>query len=114
VTASLDTIFEAHDWTFEGRAGQVVTLRCTAAAGAETDPRINLLAPDGSWLIADDDGGEGLNSLIANFELPADGTYTVKVDVFEPGEYVLAFEDSAMVQPQEAQFVGVMLTTMPS
>jgi tetratricopeptide (TPR) repeat protein len=96
VTASLDTIFEAHDWTFEGQAGQVITLRCTAAPGAETDPRINLLAPDGSWLIADDDGGEGLSSRISDFELPVDGTYTVKVDVFELGEYVLVLESRAM------------------
>jgi serine/threonine-protein kinase len=103
-SASLNTIFEAHDWSFEGQAGQVVTISATAAPGAETDPRINLLAPDGSWLIADDDGGDGLNSLIANFELPVDGTYTVKVDVFELGEYVLVLESSAIAWPLERGF----------
>jgi serine/threonine-protein kinase len=109
MSASLDTVLEAHDWTFEGQAGQVVTLRCTAAPGAETDPRINLLAPDGSWLSADDDGGEGLSSLIANFELPMDGIYTVKVDVFEIGEYVLVLESSAISQPQQEHSMAALL-----
>jgi hypothetical protein len=91
-SATLDTIFEAHDWTFEGEAGQVVTISVAAAAGSEVDPRINLLGPDGEWLAANDDGGSGTDALIEGYTLPANGTYTIKVDVFEGGEYVLTVE----------------------
>jgi hypothetical protein len=92
VDGDLDTIFEADDWTFQGRAGQTVTIRCNAAVGSTTDPRINLLGPDGSFLAADDDGGTNYNAILRNITLPTDGEYTIKVDVFETGRYVLRLE----------------------
>lgn len=100
VQATLDTQAAAHDWSFAGRAGQVITIRCTAAPGNETDPRMNLLAPDGTWLIANDDGGEGLNAVVADFALPADGTYTIKIDVFTTGPYVLSVESAEAAASQ--------------
>lgn len=78
-----------HEWTFEGSAGQIITIRCDAPPGSATDPRVNLFGPAGNWLIADDDGGDGLNALIANFRLPSTGTYTIKIDFFTLGDYVL-------------------------
>jgi hypothetical protein len=91
-SATLDTIFEAHDWTFEGESGQVVTISAAAAAGSSVDPRLNLLGPDGEWLTANDDGGSGTDALIEGYTLPASGTYTIKIDVFEGGEYILSVE----------------------
>jgi SH3-like domain-containing protein len=91
-SATLDTIFEAHDWTFEGESGQVVTISAAAAAGSSVDPRLNLLGPNGEWLIANDDGGSGTDALIENYTLPENGTYTIKIDVFEGGEYILSVE----------------------
>lgn len=88
----LDSLTLAHDWTFEGRAGQSVTIRCEAAPGEDTDPRVNLLGPGGEWLIADDDGGADFNALISNYRLPSDGTYTIKVDIFTGGEYILILQ----------------------
>jgi hypothetical protein len=92
VSAELDTIFEAHDWTFAGEEGQVITIRCEAAPGEDTDPRINLLAPDGTAIAMDDDSGNGYNSAIRNFRLPVTGAYTIKVDIFTAGEYILSVD----------------------
>ena len=43
------------------------------------DPLIALLDPDGTPIAGDDDMGGVLDSLVENFELPADGTYTLVV-----------------------------------
>jgi hypothetical protein len=93
VTGELDSLMEADDWTFEGEEGQRVTIRCEAARGEDTDPRINLLDPDGDMITNDDDSGSGYNALIEDYRLPDDGTYTIKVDVFTEGEYVLSLEE---------------------
>lgn len=90
VIRSLDTIFEAHDWKFQGYAGQEVTIRCETTSGHLTDPRINLLDPKGKWLTADDDSGGAHDALIANYHLPENGVYTIKIDVFDTGEYALS------------------------
>jgi hypothetical protein len=87
-SATLDTLTEAHDWTFSGEQGQVVTIRVEAADGADTDPRVNLLSPAGEFLTSADDS-DGYNAVISAYELPETGDYTVKVDVFEPGEYTV-------------------------
>ncbi len=91
----LTDLFAAHDWNFEGTAGQRVTIRVEAAPGEETDPRASLVDADGSVLASDDDGGGGLNAEISNYELPADGTYTVKVDVFSEGGYLITLTEGS-------------------
>ncbi len=84
------------DWfKFDGTAGTLVT----AGTAAGVDPAVG---DTKIWLYAEadtenhiaynDDGGEGLYSLIAGFELPADGVYLIKVmpysDSYE-GNYVM-------------------------
>jgi hypothetical protein len=93
VTGELNSLMEADDWTFEGEEGQRVTIRCEAASGEDTDPRINLLDPDGDLVDSDDDSGSGYDAILDNVRLPEDGTYTIKVDVFTEGEYVLSLEE---------------------
>ncbi len=92
VSGNLDSLFEADDWRFQGEAGQSVTIRCQARGGQDTDPRIHLIAPGGGVVADDDDGGQGYNSLISNVTLPETGTYTIRVDVFTRGDYVLWIE----------------------
>jgi Flp pilus assembly protein TadD len=60
-------------------AGQIVTIRAEGRPGDSIDPLIILLDASGSVLAADDDSGAGsrVNSRIADFVIPADGTYTV-------------------------------------
>lgn len=89
VTGTLDSIFEAHNWTFVGSAGQSVTIN--AVGQGETDPRVKLIDPSGSVLAEDDDGGGGWNSLIIA-TLPSNGTYTIRVDVYTTGTYTLTLQ----------------------
>lgn len=65
--------------TFSGEAGQTITL--TARDGAEmgVDALLVLLDGDGNPIAGNDDGGGDLDSMIADFELPADGTYTAVI-----------------------------------
>ncbi len=86
---TLDSLFEAHNWTFQGQAGQTVTIRVNGAG--DTDPRAKLLDANGNVLAEDDDGGGGWNSLIVA-TLPAAGAYTVRVDVFTGGTYTISIE----------------------
>jgi hypothetical protein len=43
------------------------------------DPLIVILDAGGNALVGDDDGGGSYNSLIADFEIPQNGTYTLVV-----------------------------------
>lgn len=79
-------------WTFDGDVGSTVTIRLTSDA---FDPYLELLGPDGAVLAADDDGGGGLNAMIADLPLPAAGTYTVVAGGYDDtssGPYQLALQ----------------------
>ncbi len=64
---------------FAGEAGQVVTISARDILGAGVDPILALLDVNGAPLLGNDDGGGKVDALIANYELPADGVYTVVV-----------------------------------
>ncbi len=91
-TDELDGLFDLHDWTFQGQAGQKVTIRCAPAPGADTDPELDLLGPGGQILAEDDDGGGEYTALIPDFTLPEDGTYTIRIEVWTTGRYVLSLD----------------------
>jgi hypothetical protein len=70
----------AHAWQFEGSAGDSVSIQMDAVADPDfvsLDTLLVLEYEDGTTLAEDDDGGEGTNSRIENFELPADGSYVI-------------------------------------
>ncbi|MCC6613807.1 MAG: tetratricopeptide repeat protein [Anaerolineae bacterium] len=69
---------------FEGEEGQTIDIVVTSATA---DPVISLLAPDGSPINGDDDSGFMLGSLIEDFTLDADGTYTLMVSHAGGGSY---------------------------
>jgi len=78
------TIIEAGDGVtnalpFEASAGQRVTVLALAPAGSTSDALIILLDPAGAVLIANDDGTGGTGAFITDFELTADGVYTLLV-----------------------------------
>ena len=87
VQGRVDGLFDMDRWTFQGAAGQTITIRCDPSAGQSTDPQIHL-AFNGEVLTTDDDGGDGYSSLI-NYRLPANGTYAIYVEVWSAGGYVL-------------------------
>lgn len=72
---------EVHLWTFEGTAGQIVTLRGQALS-AGFDPVISLFGPDRAELAKDDNSGGGptaRDAQIGGFALPVRGAYYVQV-----------------------------------
>ena len=106
-------------WTFEGQAGQVVTLALSHTAGSGLDPFLELLGPGGATLAASDDDGGGLNSLILGFALPADGSYTALVRSWgnqSTGAYILTLSEgpTQMAGPGAVVTATVVPPTMPT
>jgi hypothetical protein len=89
VTGEIADSSQAHDWHFEGTEGQFVIIN--VYGDGEADPRARLVTPDGKLLARDDDGGEGYDAYFSA-TLPADGTYTIRVDMFGGGTYTLTLE----------------------
>ncbi len=85
-TGSLSSIFDASNWTFQGTAGQTVTI--AANGQGDCDPRVKLIDPSGNVVGEDDDSGGGHNALLTA-TLPSAGQYTIRVDVFTEGTYTL-------------------------
>jgi len=88
---------ELQDWTgdawlFEGAAGDRVTI---SLESADFDTVLEIWGPDLARIESDDDGGEGTNSSIEDFELPSTGTYNIVARGFsrsERGAYTLTLE----------------------
>ncbi len=70
---------ERVDWHFVGKAGDIVSISAEAVNPTQLDTYLELYGPDGRRLTSDDDSGEPPNALIAEFELPVDGVYTIAV-----------------------------------
>jgi hypothetical protein len=87
--ARLDDLFDAHNWQFEGTAGQPVTIRVDGLE--DSDPHAKLIDPRGQVIAEDDDSGGGYNALIVT-TLPSDGTYTVRIDMWTTGPYAITVE----------------------
>lgn len=69
-------------WTFQGRAGQQVTI---SMSSDEVDAYLMLRGPSGvsEW---NDDRASGETNARITVRLPADGTYRISATTFEPGE----------------------------
>ncbi len=65
--------------TFTGEAGQTITLTARDGEAMGVDPLLVLLDGDGNPIAGNDDGGGELDSMIGDFELPTDGTYTAVI-----------------------------------
>jgi hypothetical protein len=63
---------------FEGKAGEVITLRVTSKTSG-LDPHVSLIDPEDVEEVSDDDSGEQGNSLIQDHILKQTGIYTVIV-----------------------------------
>jgi hypothetical protein len=71
-------------YPFYGVAGMTVEIRVTAAEGSNLDPVAALLDAQGNILAEADDGPTGLNPVFVT-TLPADGTYSVRVNGYLSG-----------------------------
>lgn len=65
-------------FVFEGKAGEVITLRVTSKTSG-LDPRVSLRDPEDVEEVADDDSGGQGNSLIKDHVLKRTGKYTIVV-----------------------------------
>src|SRR5581483_2471272 len=74
VTGSIVTGGQAEEFTFEGTAGERVSITLDGIGGWDT--LLELIAPDGRREDIDDDGGPDLNSWLSR-HLSQSGTYTV-------------------------------------
>jgi hypothetical protein len=63
---------------FEGKAGEVITLRATSKASG-LDPHVSLFDPENAEEASDDDSGGHGNSLIKDHILKRTGEYSVTV-----------------------------------
>jgi hypothetical protein len=83
--------FNDDGWTFQGTAGQTITLELNAIS-ANIDPTVYIYNPDGSLLGQNDDidFGSNTNSRLV-ITLPTTGTYTIVAGQFgfESGDYEL-------------------------
>jgi hypothetical protein len=82
---------QRHNWLFEGRAGETVSISMTAVEEG-LDAFLELYAPGGELVVTDDDSGGDSNAAILDFELPISGTYRVIARGYagtDMGEYKL-------------------------
>ena len=64
---------------FQGEAGQKVSISARDHLGSGVDPLLVLLDAQGLPVLGNDDGGGQKDALIADYELPEDGVYTLMV-----------------------------------
>jgi hypothetical protein len=81
---------DVHNWTFDGSAGEYVTVILTPLE-EDMDVTIQLLASDGTSLLDVDEEWAGEAEILLDYELPDDGEYTIIVqELFEEaGPYEL-------------------------
>ncbi len=87
VRATVDT-FDDDAWTFQGSAGDRVTIQVNATDN-RLDPEVYLLNASNQQLGYDDDGGSTANNSELVVTLPANGTHTIRVSAFGQGDYEL-------------------------
>lgn len=90
VNATLEGSAVDDVWTFQGETGQMVEIAADAASGSTLDPRIVLVGPDGQVIAENDDSKNTLNAYLSQ-QLPANGTYSIRVSAFGMGgDYALS------------------------
>ncbi|MEE4315612.1 MAG: PPC domain-containing protein, partial [Erythrobacter sp.] len=99
---------EEHLFTMQGRAGEPVEIALVATDDM-LDPYLELRDPSGETIASDDDGGEGLNSLLRH-TFPENGTYTISANGFgdSTGDYRLRVREQREVMAQlPLQVIGI-------
>ncbi|MCA9919584.1 MAG: PPC domain-containing protein, partial [Anaerolineales bacterium] len=82
-----------HIWTFNGNAGEVVSIVLTPAN--QLDAILDVYGPDGTRLAALDEGFSGDAEVVSGLELPLTGEYDILVRSFagEGGSYSLSLDE---------------------
>jgi peptide/nickel transport system ATP-binding protein len=113
---------EKHSYTFDGTAGQTVTMIVNGSPNAFTSPFAFLYDPDGEFVVVSGDTTKGRRSMRVDQTLDKDGTYTIIVGPIDGNgivEYEVAVEDvtpeTVEVEPtavveEEPELPATMLT----
>ena len=102
----------AHLYTFQGSAGDVITISMVQDEGVQLDSYIVLLGSAGKVLANADEGGSiPLAALLENFELPEDGTYFVLATSFDGLRNPALLQDGETEQPMFYEIVVSGITT---
>lgn len=82
-----------HIWTFDGEAGQSVSIVLTP--DSPFDAILNLYGPDGRHLLSLDEGFSGDAEVVSGFALPLTGEYRILVSSFagDGGAYALSLDE---------------------
>ncbi len=95
IAGRIDRNNQADVWSFDGTAGQIVSLDMSALSGS-LDTQLILLGPDRNVIDSNDDAtADTRNSLIANRTLPTTGNYLIVATRFgkniggTEGDYIL-------------------------
>jgi hypothetical protein len=85
---------QQHVWTFAGEAGQLVSI-VVMPVEETLDLILDLYGPDGTRLVALDEGFSGDPEVISGFQLPVTGDYSILVRSFanEGGSYNLSLDE---------------------
>jgi hypothetical protein len=105
VTGTLDSSTVSSRYTFEGEAGQVITITLTSE---DFDTYLRLQDPTGFELAYDDDSAGNLDSRIGPYTLPSNGTYTILAESFggsSSGSYRLSLSTAQLSQIEYTQTV---------
>jgi hypothetical protein len=105
VTGTLDSSTLTSRYTFEGEAGQVITITLTSE---DFDTYLRLQDPTGFELAYDDDSAGNLDSRIGPYTLPDNGMYTIVVESFggsSSGSYRLSLSIAQLSQIEYTQTV---------
>ncbi|MEP0763127.1 MAG: hypothetical protein HRF48_10380, partial [Chloroflexota bacterium] len=110
VTGTLDDERYEERWTFDGRRGELIRVVMERAIDAPggLDGYLLVLGPDGATLLEVDDSGDSVMPSVEEFELPADGAYTLVATRFgfangySAGEYSLTLEQVGVSPPAGA------------
>ncbi len=73
---------EAHNYTFEGTAGQQLAIT-VQRVGDSGNPAFDLYGPDNKLILGDALSGFNRYDAMADVDLPADGSYTIRVYMYD-------------------------------
>ncbi|MBI5930154.1 MAG: PPC domain-containing protein [Chloroflexi bacterium] len=103
----------AASWTFQGEAGEIISLSTMPQNPTEQlDLFMDLMDAGGRVLVSDDDSGLGLNPQVTDYPLPTTGEYTVRVreaSVTIGGRYLLALRPGRVYFSPLADPAGVVV-----
>jgi hypothetical protein len=110
ITGTLDDEIFRQIYSFEGRAGEVITISMNRIEG-DLDPYLLLVDGEGAVLALNDDNGAGVDAVIASKRIPTDARYYVIATRFgqeqgsTTGQYTLLLERVGTGAPDDTAFI---------